>query len=373
MSQFKMGHASADNWQVAAYQCLQQIGTVGQANLGFIYATDQFAGEMAEVLAYLKQETGVQHWVGSVAMGVCATGIEYFDKPAIVILLAEFPEDSFQVFSTIADDFSGFINKHQIWYQSRQALFAIVHGDPNNRHLPKLIVQLSEQIGDAFLVGGLTSSRNYYVQVANELVGGGLSGVLFSNEITVATRLTQGCSTIGTRHEITESDQNIIIKLDHRPALDVFKEDIGDILARDLNRVAGYIFAALPIQGSDTGDYLVRNLIGIDTENKLLAIGDYVEPGMSIMFARRDAQTAREDLEKMLKQLKVQLNGRIPRGGVYYSCLGRGENLFGKDSAELRLIQQQLGHFPLVGFFANGEISHHRLYGYTGVLTVFLS
>ena len=28
--------------------------------------------------------------------------------------------------------------------------------------------------------------------------------------------------------------------------------------------------------------------------------------------------------------------------------------------------------FPLVGFFANGEISNHRLYSYTGVLALFL-
>jgi small ligand-binding sensory domain FIST len=31
-----------------------------------------------------------------------------------------------------------------------------------------------------------------------------------------------------------------------------------------------------------------------------------------------------------------------------------------------------LGDFPLVGFFANGEIFHDRLYGYTGVPAVFL-
>ena len=56
---------------------------------------------------------------------------------------------------------------------------------------------------------------------------------------------------------------------------------------------------------------------------------------------------------------------------MYYSCLGRGASLFGPDSAELKLIEQELGEFPLVGFFCNGEISHNRLYGYTGVLTLF--
>ena len=36
-----------------------------------------------------------------------------------------------------------------------------------------------------------------------------------------------------------------------------------------------------------------------------------------------------------------------------------------------RLIRETLGDFPLIGFFANGEISRDRLYGHTGVLTLF--
>jgi small ligand-binding sensory domain FIST len=53
------------------------------------------------------------------------------------------------------------------------------------------------------------------------------------------------------------------------------------------------------------------------------------------------------------------------------SCLGRGANLFGDDSEELKQIRDELGDFPLVGFYANGELSQNRLYGYTGVLTLF--
>jgi small ligand-binding sensory domain FIST len=45
--------------------------------------------------------------------------------------------------------------------------------------------------------------------------------------------------------------------------------------------------------------------------------------------------------------------------------------MFGAPNRELGLIRDTLGDFPLVGFFANGEISHNRLYGYTGVLTLF--
>jgi small ligand-binding sensory domain FIST len=45
--------------------------------------------------------------------------------------------------------------------------------------------------------------------------------------------------------------------------------------------------------------------------------------------------------------------------------------LFGEPGAETALIREGLGEFPLIGFFANGEISRDRLYGHTGVLTLF--
>src|SRR5262249_56328004 len=112
--------------------------------------------------------------------------------------------------------------------------------------------------------------------------------------------LTQGCSPIGPVHTITESDDNIIETIDERPALDVFKQDIGEILARDLRRTDGYIYAALPVSGSDTGDYLVRNLLGIDPAKAWLAIAAEVKAGDRIMFARRDRRSAEQDLKRML-------------------------------------------------------------------------
>jgi small ligand-binding sensory domain FIST len=88
------------------------------------------------------------------------------------------------------------------------------------------------------------------------------------------------------------------------------------------------------------------------------------------MFCRRDTASATADMARMLESMKKGLYTK-PRGGVYYSCLGRGPNLFGPDSEELKMIKDAFGDFPLVGFFCNGEISHNRLYGYTGVLTLF--
>jgi small ligand-binding sensory domain FIST len=163
----------------------------------------------------------------------------------------------------------------------------------------------------------------------------------------------------------------LLLELDGRPALDVFYDDIGELLSRDPRRLAASVYAGLPVRGSDTGDYLVRNLAGIDEEHRMLAIAEWLEEGDTLMFCRRDAQAASEDMTRMLTEIKRGLEGP-PKGGIYYTCLARGPNLLGTDSEELKLIERELGSFPLVGFFGNGEISHDRLYGYTGVLTLFV-
>jgi small ligand-binding sensory domain FIST len=222
-----------------------------------------------------------------------------------------------------------------------------------------------------FLVGGLASSRGAMDQVAGRVVQGGVSGVMLAPSVGVVAGLTQGCSPIGPTHSVTAGQQNVIFEFDGRPALDVFKEDIGEVLARKLERVGGYIHVAFPVAGSDTGDYVVRNLIGIDPQRGWIAIGDAATVGASLFFVRRDRDAAERDLVRMLTALKRRLEAP-PRAGLYFSCIARGPNLFGPDSAEIAILRRELGDFPLAGMFCNGEISNDRLYGYTGVLALFV-
>jgi small ligand-binding sensory domain FIST len=196
--------------------------------------------------------------------------------------------------------------------------------------------------------------------------------MMLSPTVAVATGLTQGCMPIGPVHRIDEARDNIVMVIDGRPASTVFTEDIGPELARDMRRVSGVIFAGLPVAGSDTGDYLVRNLTGIDPDKGWLAIGAVVEDGDRIMFTRRDRDSAEHDLKRMLGDLGRRAGGQPIKGGIYCTCVARGPNLFGDDSEELKCIRATLGDFPLVGFFGNGEICNDRLYGYTGVLALFL-
>ena len=366
--------ASGPDWQTIAARCLETLDTGNlPASLGWLYVTEPLASKLGEMLEHLRTLTGVHDWVGTVGAGICCTGREIYDEAAAAIMLANLPDDSARLIPPGVVAMNRMLDQNRGWIDERGAHFAIVHGDPRTAQLPQLIESLAEALDPGFLVGGLTSAGDdeNNIQIAGDLSENALSGVLLASDIPVITGLTQGVSPLGSRHVVTECRNNILVTLDERPALDVFREDIGDVLSRDFSRVAGYIFAGLPVRGSDTGDYLVRNLVGIDPEKKLVAIGDLVEPGDPLMFCRRDGDSAREDMQRMLDDLGRRAGG-VPRAGVYYTCLGRGRYQFGDNSVELNMIRDRLGDFPLVGFFCNGEISHNRLYGYTGVLTLFV-
>lgn len=371
MTAFRFGHAAADDWEAVVDACLVQIRPVpASANLGFLYVADALSEDLALILDRLQAATGVPHWVGTVGVGICATGVEYYGEPAVAVMLGEFAPGSFRVFSGLTGDPEGFAAEHGAWMAEHRPYLALVHADPAQPDIEDILGELAARTSSGFLVGGLASARNAVGFFADGVTRSGVSGVLFSEQVPILTRLTQGCSPIGPHHRVTEAQRNILIEIDQRPALDVLKEDIGPELAGDLTRIGGLVFAGLPIPGSDTGDYLVRNLVGLDPDRGLLAIGHVAGEGDAVMFCRRDQDTAREDLIRMLAAIRRGLRG-APRGGIYVSCLGRGVNLFGEGSAELGLIRSELGDFPLVGFYANGEISQDRLYGYTGVLTLF--
>jgi small ligand-binding sensory domain FIST len=371
MKQFLIASCQDSDESAMVQSCLEQIGPIPERfNLGFLYASDHLANSLETVLGLLEKKVPGVSWVGTVGMGICTGGREIYDQPALTLMLGDFPPESFRMLR----EFKGDLKQAGIsgGVEQMDFNFAFVHADPSN---PKAVVWLEQLAGEpglSFINGGLTSSQGANPQISGGLVGSGISGVIFNNQVSVVTDHTQGCLPIGPIHNITNAKSNIAITLDNEPALEVLKRDVGEVLSKDLNRLGGYIFAALPIQGSDTGDYLVRNLIGVDPEQNLVAVGDQLETRQRLMFCRRDGNSALEDMNRMLERLRKRVAEQTIRGGIYISCLGRGRHQFGENSEELKLIQQHLGDFPLVGFFANGEIYNGRLYGYTGVLTLFL-
>ena len=150
----------------------------------------------------------------------------------------------------------------------------------------------------------------------------------------------------------------------------MLQDDIGEMFGRDIEKAAGHIHAALPVLGSDTGDYVVRNLIGFDPQEGIIAIAAPLEHRDHVMFVSRDLNAAQDDLAQMVAKLEKRA-GKDIKGGVYISCIARGPHMFGELDAEIKIIENRLGNVPITGLYANGEISNNQLYSYTGVLTLF--
>ncbi|GGF30629.1 hypothetical protein GCM10011611_40920 [Aliidongia dinghuensis] len=366
---FRLGHAGGDDWRQLYADCLAQIAPLpADANFGLVYVTDLIAGELPDIIKRLRRETGIEAWAGAVGMGICATGIEYLDEPAIALMVGALPPGSFRLFTLDNDAPPASLTQPAPGGERLAAGF--VHGDPRFAGVADAVAAVASA-AQAYLVGGLSSARTAPWQIAGTVVERGISGVLFDDRIELVTGMTQGCSPIGPVRRVTAGADNIVAEIDGRPALEAFKRDIGDLLSRDLKKVGGLIFAGLPVPGTDKTDYLVRNLLAIDQQDGWIAIAGTVAPGDPILFCRRDRAAATADLGRMLDDVARRAQGRA-KAGVYFSCVGRGPGFFGGDGVETAAIRDRFGDLPLVGFFGNGEILCDRIYGYTGVLALFL-
>jgi small ligand-binding sensory domain FIST len=372
MEDFRAARGCGTDWHRACRACIEGLAELpATANLGFVYASDPLAEALDLIVARLAEATGVRSWVGTGGAGVCGTGRECMGNGAIVTLVGSLPEGSFRLFDGLRDGRAGLDQQLAGWARRGGRHFGVVHGDSRHSGTAETVARLSDAT-EAFLVGGLTSASGSPLQIAGRPTEGGVSGVLMTAEVPLITGLSQGCTPIGPVHEVSASHGPWVVAIDGRTALAVLEDEIGEVLARTPQRIGGYIHAAVPLPGSDHADYVVRPLLAIDARRGMIALGADLRRGDPLLFVKRDGSAAQADLRRMLADLGARLEGRRVRGALYHTCVARGGHMFGPDSAELKMIEAALGPVPLAGFFTNGEIYRDRLYGYTGVLTLFV-
>ncbi|HUD35201.1 FIST signal transduction protein [Variovorax sp. PvP013] len=419
MKLFPTGHATHPQWRMAAGLVLAQLRAqmaladyAHAPTLGLLYITDHYAADAQEILDHLGAELPeITDWSGTVGVGVAANNAEYFDEPALTLMLCALPSDQYRVFSGVAP----LGNSEMTGFESHTAL---VHADPATPELAELVGEMAARTDTGYLFGGLSSSRGRTLQfavggngnirghgAAGGVFSGGLSGVVFGEGVRLVSRVTQGCQPVSRERTITEADGNLLLGLDGEPALDVLLADLGVSLDEPQQAVDAVraTLVGLVDAGSDgirrTGDLgadvLVRHIIGLDPNRHGVAIANVAEAGMRLSFVRRSAQAARADLMRICAEIREELEpeeqtlataravaageaeaaphpARRIAGAVYVSCSGRGGPHFGAPNAEMQIVRHALGDVPLVGFFAAGEIARHHIYGYTGVLTVFV-
>lgn len=421
MKLFPYGHATHPQWPMAAGLVLAQVraqmalhGYASAPTLALLYITDHYAAQAQEILAHLRDALPeVTDWSGTVGVGVASNNVEYFDEPGMVLMLCELPTDQYRVFSGVAPLGLGF-----------EPHTALVHADGETSDLGELIAEMAGRTAAGYLFGGLPSSRAGAVQfavggdgfirgqgAASGVFRGGLSGVAFGEEITLVSRVTQGCLPVAPVHRVTAAEHNLVLALDGEPALDVLLRELKVSLDQPEPALqvirATLVGLVAPPDGrspSDSqavgrtgnfgSDVIVRHIVGLDPGRRGVAVASPVQVGMQLAFCQRNAQAARADLMRICAEIREELEpqemameaaqalnasqaesaphpARRIAGAIYVSCLGRGGPHFGGPSAELQIVRRALGDVPLVGFFAGGEIARDHLYGYTGVLTVF--
>lgn len=421
---FPYGHATHPQWPMAAGLVLAQLrahmalpGYAAAPTLGLLYITDHYAGHAQEILDYLTAELPeVADWSGTVGVGIASNNVEYFDEPALAVMLCDLPHDQYRVFSGVSplpSRASGRFKAHT----------ALVHADSSTPDVAELISEMAARTDSGYVFGGLASSRSKTVQfalsgygnvkghgAAGGVFSGGLSGVAFTQGAALMSRVTQGCQPVSKNHEITACEGNVVTGLGGEPALDVMLAALNvtldrpqEALTKVRSTLVGLSSPADTLNdrhvhhpGQFAADVVVRHIIGLDPRRKGIAVSDAPSVGMTLAFCERNAQAARADLIRVCAEIREELEpeelavelanalnapeaesaphpARRIAGAIYVSCAGRGGPHFGAPSAELQIVRRALGDVPLVGFFAGGEIARHHLYGYTGVLTVFTS
>jgi small ligand-binding sensory domain FIST len=421
MKLFPYGHATHPQWPMAAALVLAQLRAhmaqpdyAAAPTLGLLYITDHYAAHAQDILDHLGAELPeVTDWSGTVGVGVASNNVEYFDEPAMAVMLCALPHAQYRVFSGVAPLAAG-------GDAGFRAHTALVHADPDTPDLPELVEEIAGRTGSAYVFGGLAASRLGVVQFAQSSRGhlpgqgaaagvfsGGLSGVALGAGVSLLSRVTQGCQPVSPEHEVTACDAHVITGLDGEPALEVMLRDLQVSLSEPQSAIAkvrrtlvglreapGEPVASIRRPGQFGDDTWVRHIIGLDPTRQGIAIAQAVEPGMRLSFCERHASAARSDLVRVCAEIREELEsaelplevaqalqpdeaGAAPHparrvaGAIYVSCSGRGGPHFGGPSAELQIVRRALGDVPLVGFFAAGEIASRHVYGYTGVLTVF--
>src|SRR3954463_15832726 len=178
---FRVAHAGAaegdvagGHWSALTRRCLAALAERGpiptaDAGLGFVYVTDLLGGNLAEIVDHLRLTTGLRHWVGTVGIGILGqdgnAAAEYFDVPAMTVMIGALQPDSFRLFEQQDIGTSAFAKQHGRWIESTGAQLGFLHGDPRSQRLPAILKSLSDTSG-LYLVGGLASSRGPYALAA---------------------------------------------------------------------------------------------------------------------------------------------------------------------------------------------------------------
>jgi len=309
---------------------------------------------------------GARTVIGTTAETVLCNGPEYEQDPAVTVWLARMPAATLLPVSiehARTPDGGMFVGwppedetgEGTAWPTNATLLLL---ADPFTFPVDGLVRRLEEDHPGVCVVGGMASGGSR--PGGNVLAAGaatfdaGAVGLVVGGAARIRPLVSQGCRPIGRPLVVTRAQENLLVELGGRPALERLRElyDELDPADRDLVRSSLHVGRAASEYRDrfGPGDFLVRNVVGADPDSGVIAVADVIRTGQTVQFHVRDARSATEDLRRLLEAAPPAA------GALVFTCNGRGTRLFAAPDHDARLVQECLGPLPTAGFFAQGEI-----------------
>lgn len=381
--------SEAPNLARAIEECVEQLDDpAGRPDLAIVFVSSTQRSHFSEAPAHLLRNLDFGHLIGCSGGGIIGRGREIEHAPAVSITAAWLPGvkiQTFQLQETEIPDLDGPPESWHKWLKVDPAddpCFVLL-ADPYSFPIEEATLGLDYAYPGRPKVGGLASDAAFpggnALLCDNFLVRTGLVGVALSGPLAMDTVVAQGCRPVGQPMVVTGAEKNHVTQLDHSPPLEVLRDLVSRMPAQDRQLAGHSLFLGIQMDPfkfeCQRGDFLIRNLIGIDHRRGNLVVGAAPRVGQTVQFHLRDRNTSAEDLTELLDGFCANRPAHTAEGALLFSCLGRGDYLYGEPDHDCKLFRRRVGDLPIGGFFCNGEIGPvggtTYLHGYTSCFAVF--
>jgi small ligand-binding sensory domain FIST len=362
-------------------------GLGGEPDLAFAFFSSHHADAAETMHAALTRQLRPRCLLGCVAEAVIGNDREVEQGPALSLWLGRWRKpltiEPFGIQLQNTADGPSFLGWPDALTEADSAQAAVfLLGDPYTFPADLFLAQLNDLAPGLRVLGGMASGGQSPGECqllhTGGVAGDGAVGVLLQGPIGLRSIVSQGCRPIGRHFVITRAEENIIHELSGLPPLEQLQQLLQGLPPeeRDLFRQGFHIGRVIDEYRDEfqRGDFLVRNVLGMDRRTGALAINDRVRVGQTVQFHVRDADTADEDLHALL-QLDLNAHAMRPAAALVFSCNGRGTRLFGRPDHDARAIRSEAGPIPLAGFFAQGELGpvgkQNFIHGFTASVAFF--
>ena len=390
-----MKWASAVSEQAHLEKAIEECARDAQSKLGdalpdlaVAFVSTHHESDFENVARIMRKNLPSAKTFGCSGGGIIGNGVEVEQRPAVSITCANLPDVKTVAFHLEGEDLPDLDSGPTSWEElvkvsKDQSPQFVMLADPFSFPVQNLLMGLDFAFGDSAKIGGLASGASQQggnaLFLDDQVYRSGAIGLALHGNITVDTVVAQGCRPIGQSMRITESKENLMVGLDGQTPLNILKELFQELNPRDQDLMRHSLFLGVVmdelIDSPKQGDFLIRNVVGMDARTGIMAIGEQLKEGQLVQFHLRDAETSAEDLTAVLERYAVENRENQVHGALLFSCLGRGEYLYGRPNHDTEIFQGKLGPVPLGGFFCNGEIGPVSgttfLHGYTSSFGIF--